>query len=146
MPDSNRIEYGSLIWRDNAGHLHYTTPTAGTNGQWNPPSAPTGNGFNTWSQVVGYIHSHPTEVYQNNQWITVPPESHYELPSSGDWDTADFYIRNGANAFEFSIYISHNGQVREFDLRSNTGESRNRNDQSPGHGIESGDYRPGTTC
>lgn len=145
-PDSNRIEYGALIWRDADGQLHMTEVTPGNNDRWFPPSEPTGNGFDSWSQVVGYVHSHPTEVYRDGNWITVTPESHYERPSTGDWVYADSLIAREASANNFTIYVSYNGQVREYDSRSNTTQNRDINIPMAGHGNESGDYSPGTNC
>lgn len=146
MPDIARTEYGALIWRDSLGVLHYSPITPGTNGEWNPPLTPAAGGFSSWSQVVGFIHSHPTQVLINGQWISVPPESHFEQPSSGDWLTADFYISQGASANNFTIYVSYDGQVREYDSRSNTNQSRNPQTHPAGHGNESSDYTPGATC
>lgn len=144
-PDSDRVEYGALIWRDDSGQLQFTNVTPGNNGHWVPPSAPTGGGFHSWSQVVGYVHSHPTQVYQNGQWIDVPPESRFDRPSSGDWQTADFYISQGASAENFTVYVSYNGQIKEFDSRMNTNQSRSTAPMA-GHGIESGSYQPGASC
>lgn len=146
MPDVARTEYGALIWRDSAGMLHYSPVTPGTNGEWNPPQSPSAGGFSSWSQVVGFIHSHPTQVFLNGEWVSVPSESHFEQPSSGDWLTADFYISQGASANKFTIYVSYDGQVREYDSRSNTNQSCNPLTHPAGHGNESGDYTPGATC
>jgi len=144
-PDSDRVEYGALIWRDDSGQLHYTEVTPGDNGQWVPPAPPAGGVFHSWSQVVGYVHSHPTQVYQGNEWVNVRPESHFDRPSSGDWRTADFFIAQGASLENFTVYVSYNGQIKEFDSRMNTNQSRSSAPMA-GHGIESGTYQPGASC
>ena len=152
-PDSNRIEYGALIYKDENGVLQRTELTGSSGDRWTGMEGkfPEDFGMTSWSQVVGIFHHHPTEVLQNGEWIDITDPvysaSNYDKPSSGDWlTTFDFINTNGANLDNFTIYVSFNGIVKEFDAFNNASESRNPNDASGGHGTESGDYRPGTQC
>ena len=63
--DSDRVEYHSLIWRDGQGNLHMTDPLPLTD---TFPADPGALGLYSYSQVVGLVHSHPTEVNLNGEW------------------------------------------------------------------------------
>lgn len=147
--DRNRVEYGAIIWRDVNGDLQRTALLTGDNrsvtGFSQPPNM---IGFSDWSQVVAYVHSHPTEfnVAGTQTWLPVPDTANFDQPSRGDWRTADFYIGFQASLQNFSVYVSYNVQIKEFDSRHNVLESRDVNVPAGGSGTESGDYRPGTGC
>lgn len=151
--DKDKKEYGALIWKDDQGNLHRTRLLEGDNGRLSglDGETPQSLGFSNWSQVVGLVHSHPTQVNvgtaENPVWLAVTPESNFDLPSRGDWVTADGFVREGkASANNFSLYISFGGSVKEFDYSDNTSQSRDTSQAAPGSGVESGDYTPGASC
>lgn len=151
-PDSNTREYGALLYRDANGDIQRTRLLSGDNWSLTELAGllPADLGFDSWDQVVGLVHSHPTMnnvgTEANPIWLPSTPESHHDRPSSGDWVNADFYIRNGANEENFTLYISHDGVIKEYDAFDNKTESRDITIPRGGHGAESGDYNPGATC
>lgn len=153
--DKDRIEYGALIYRDENGDLQHSDLIPGENGLWTgmEGTTPEDFGMTSWSQVVGIFHHHPTEVYLEsvNQWVDVTQsacsDSNFDLPSSGDWATVFSFINdNSASLNNFTIYVSFNGSIKEFDAIDNQLESRDPNDGRGGHGVESEDYDPGESC
>lgn len=147
-PNKDIHEYGALIYRDENGNLQRTALLEGNNYSLTALSGalPSELGFTSWEQVVGFIHSHPSMVEQEDgSYIPITPESRWDLPSSGDWAFADF-LRGMNNDHNLTLYISHNGTVKEFDLYDNRDQSRDTTKGSEGHGNESGDYNPGAAC
>ncbi|MDO1558001.1 hypothetical protein Q0812_00990 [Brevundimonas sp. 2R-24] len=128
MPDSDRREYGALIYRDANGQLQRTTLMPGTNSGWtalNPASQPGDFGLTSWSQVVGVVHSHPTErEISPGVWVTVQPTDSHHLPNSGDWQWPDFMVSQGASSAMMRIYIVHGGDEYEYDMYQNTAGAR----------------------
>lgn len=149
-PDKDRIEYGALIWRDADGTLKHSDLTGTENGRWTGMEGrtPQDFGMTSWGQVVGIFHHHPTEVQlENGTWVKTTPESHFDRPSSGDWNMVFHFIEeNKASLDNLTLYLSYNGTVKEYDAYDNQTQSRNPDDRGPGHGIESGDYTPGINC
>ena len=128
MADSDRTEYGSLIYRDEDGNLRSTAIQPGTNDAWtplNPGTQPSDFGLTSWSQVVGIVHSHPTLRQVENSdgsidWVQVEPSHGHHMPNIGDWSWPDFMVQNGADPSNFRIYIVHDGQVHEYDYFENS--------------------------
>ena len=90
--DSDRTEYGSLIYRDADGNLQSTSLMPGTNGLWTPlgPNTQPGDfGLESWSQVVAIVHSHPIwrqgEDADGPYWVRVSPSDNHHLPNELDW-------------------------------------------------------------
>lgn len=145
QPDSARREYGALIWRDDDGNLHRTALRPGTNGSVPWPADPNEVGLDSYSRVVGMVHSHPSEVNLGTdaapQWV---PASHGWI-HGGDWAAADGWVRMHGLSFEnFTMYIAYQGQMREYDYRDNLLVPRNA--QTDSGSVESGDYNPGQAC
>lgn len=141
QPDSDRREYGALIWRDDAGNLHRTALVPGTNGQVDWPANPSVLGLDSYSRVVGMVHSHPTMVNLGGQWVFA---SHTGI-HGGDWAAADGWVTmHNLDQANFTMYISDRGIIREYDYADNTSNSRQA-DRDQGS-VESGDYNPGPSC
>ena len=139
--DSDRREYGALIWRDDAGNLHRTALVPGTNGQVDWPANPSVLGLDSYSRVVGMVHSHPSLVNLGGQWV---PASHTGI-HGGDWAAADGWVTiHNLDQANFTMYISDRGTIREYDYADNTSNSRQA-DRDQGS-VESGDYNPGSSC
>lgn len=142
QPDSDRREYGALIWRDDAGNLHRTALVPGTNDRVNWPADPSTLGLDSYSRVVGMVHSHPTMVdLGGGQWVSA---THTGI-HGGDWAAADGWVTmHNLDRANFTMYISDRGTVREYDYADNTSNSRTaRTDQGS---VGSGDYNPGSSC
>lgn len=145
QPDSGRREYSALIWRDDDGNLHRTRLVAGTNGSAPFPADPTELGIDSYSRVVGMVHSHPSEVNLGTDaspnWV---PASHGWM-HGGDWDVADDWVNNHRlSEANFTMYISYQGQVREYDYADN--RSVSRQELTDRGSVQSGDYNPGQAC
>lgn len=157
QPDAARREYGSLIWKDASGALHRTPLIAGTNQRvnWGGALNPA-QGFTSFSQVVGVVHSHPTEIESEEgagDWHAPDSTDHFELIWAGDWRSADGFVfgdpqdpADDADWANFTMYISYQGEVREFDWWQNMLRSRDPISHPNGEGTESGDYDPDGTC
>lgn len=142
QPDSDTREYGALIWRDDAGNLHRTALVPGTNDRVNWPADPSTLGLDSYSRVVGMVHSHPTMVeLSGGQWVSA---THTGIHGR-DWAAADGWVTmHNLDRANFTMYISDRGAVREYDYADNTSNSRQaRTDQGS---VESGDYNPGSSC
>lgn len=140
--DRDRREYGALIWRDDAGNLHRTALVPGTNEQVDWPADPSTLGLDSYSRVVGMVHSHPTMVdLGGGRWV---PATHTGI-HGGDWAAADGWVTmHNLDRANFTMYISDRGTVREYDYADNTSNSRQA-DRDQGS-VESGDYHPGSSC
>lgn len=128
MPDVATREYGYLIWTDAGGGLHLSNLIEGDNYRLTglPTSTPQSLGFDSWSQVVGMVHSHPTQALVGTnpdgspRYVDVPPESHFELPSEGDWDWLDDTFSMGNDhADMLRTYVLYDGSLYEYDLYNN---------------------------
>jgi len=122
LPDSARREYGYFIWQGDDSQLHLGSRIDGDNNSLtglNGTSVPADFGFERWDQVVGIVHSHPTERFSNGAWVDVAPGDNHHLPSAGDWEWPDFLIRQGADSDNFRQYILHDGNLYEFDSYNN---------------------------
>ncbi|MFN3815568.1 hypothetical protein [Brevundimonas sp.] len=131
LPTADRQEFGYLIWRDAAGDFHLSSRIDGDNNSLtglNPASAPSDFGFSSWTQVVGIIHSHPTErQLSDGTWVPVDPSAGHDLPNAGDWEWPDFLVSQGADAAQFRQYLLHDGRLTEFNLYNNqTGARQNQ--------------------
>lgn len=88
-PDKDTREYGALIWKDAAGNVHRTALVPGTNGRVPWPSDPGELGLDSYSQVIGMVHSHPTLVNLGTDaqpnWVSAS----YTGIHGGDWVAAD---------------------------------------------------------
>lgn len=144
QPDSDRREYGALIWRDDEGNLHRTALVPGTNGEVPYPADPNELGLDSYSRVVGMVHSHPSWVLLPSGWV---PASHGWM-HPGDLIAADRWVsQNDLDADNFTIYVSFEGQVREYDYFDNRDENiRLLTNYTSEGSEESGDYNPGETC
>jgi len=141
QPDSDRREYGALIWRDDAGNLHRAALVPGTNGQVDWPANPSVLGLDSYSRVVGMVHSHPTTVNLGGQWVSA---SHTGI-HGGDWAAADGWVTmHNLDQANFTMYISDRGAIREYDYADNT--SNLRSERTDRGSVESGDYNPGSSC
>jgi hypothetical protein len=110
--NDNSKEYGSIVYKHPDGRVLHSPPLGGTGDtidlsvftNWM-----TQNGV-SWSQVMGMVHNHPSNVYGTSQ--TEADVNRY--PSSGDWGFAQYAMNNGAQA-SFSLYINDtSGNLREF--------------------------------
>jgi hypothetical protein len=122
LPDAPRKEYGHFIWQGDDGQLHLGSRMDGDNNSLtglNNTSVPADFGFSRWDQVVGIVHSHPTERFVGGNWVTVAPGDNHHLPNSGDWEWPDFLVRQGANEDNFRQYILHAGNLYEFERYNN---------------------------
>ena len=142
QPDSDRREYGALIWRDDAGNLHRTALVPGTNDRVDWPADSSTLGLDSYSRVVGMVHSHPTMVdLGGGRWVSA---THTGI-HGGDWAAADGWVTmHNLDRANFTMYISDRGTVREYVYADNTSNSRSvRTDRGS---VESGDYNPGSSC
>lgn len=123
LPDSARTEYGYLIWEDSSGNYHLSNLIVGDNNALtglNPTTTPSSLGFTSWDQVVGIIHSHPTErLLPDGTWITVPASANHHLPGIDDWAWPDFFAQQGTNDSMIRQYILHGSKLAEFELYNN---------------------------
>lgn len=128
LPTASRQEFGYLIWKDDSGNFHLSSRIDGDNNSLtglSPSSVPSDFGFSAWNQVVGIIHSHPTErMHPDGTWVTVDPSQGHDMPSVGDWAWPDFFVQQSADATNFRQYLLHNGKMTEFDLYNNLSGSR----------------------
>jgi hypothetical protein len=157
QPDSHRREYASLIWKDANGVLHRTDLIPGDNFSvdWSQALDPS-VGFNSFSQVVGLVHNHPSEIETSpgaGDWSAVDPSWNFEMVWAGDWRAADGLVfgdpdvvGDEADWANFTMYVVFQGQVREFDWWQNQARSRDDKAHPLGEGTESGDYDPDATC
>lgn len=146
QPDSNRREYGALIWRDDAGNLHRTALVPGNNSNVPFPANSNELGIDSYSRVVGIVHSHPSEVNLGTDaapnWV--PASEGYM--HGGDWVAMDGWVsQNNLSINNFTVYISYQGQTREYDYADNRDPALRAALDSTGS-QESGDYNPGATC
>jgi hypothetical protein len=123
LPDIDSREYGYIIYRDANGDLKLSTLISGDNDLLtglNPSSVPSDFGFQSWSQVVGIIHSHPVIRYrEDGSEVRVHPDDNHHLPNLEDWDWPDFWVRQGADGVNLRQYIYHDGQAHEFNYYNN---------------------------
>lgn len=145
QPDSDRREYGALIWRDDNGNLHRTALRPGTNGRVDWPADPTELGLDSYSRVVGMVHSHPSWVNLGTDAAPNWVQASHGWMHGGDWAAADGWMNLHNLSFEnFTMYISYQGQIREYDYRDNVWASRTA--QTDAGSVQSGDYNPGQAC
>lgn len=148
MPDVATKEYGFLIWADAQGGLHLSSLIQGDNfGLTGLSYAFLQSEGIQPSQVVGMIHSHPTLAHVftpdgaglrynpdgSPYYLPVTPESHFELPSTGDWDWIDnVFSENNPRENMMRNYILHDGVLNEYDLYNNphAGTAQQRRDAS----------------
>ena len=137
------MEYHSLIWRDDQGNLHMTDPLPLTD---TFPADPAALGLDSYSQVVGLVHSHPTEVNIGTEAAPNWADASHGWIWGGDWRDAQWWVDNhDLDENNFTMYIVYDGQVREYDWRDN--KDRNVfNDVTDEDAVESGDYNPGASC
>jgi len=122
LPDSARKEYGFFIWQGADGQLHLGSRIEGDNSSLtglNSTSVPADFGFERWDQVVGIVHSHPTQRLVDDTWVDVAPSDNHHLPNAGDWEWPDFLIRQGADGANFRQYLLHDGKLYEFNSYNN---------------------------
>ncbi|MDP2765238.1 MAG: hypothetical protein Q8O54_10430, partial [Brevundimonas sp.] len=113
----------------------------GTNGQVDWPADSSVLGLDSYSRVVGMVHSHPTMVNLGGQWVSA---SHTGI-HGGDWVAADGWVAmHNLDQANFTMYISDRGTIREYDYADNTSTSRTA-DTDQGS-VESGDFNPGSSC
>jgi len=123
LPDIESREYGYIIYRDSNGDLQLSTLITGNNNYLtglNPGSVPSDFGFQSWSQVVGIIHSHPVVRYrEDGVEIRVHPDDNHHQPNARDWDWMDFWVAQGADDVNLRQYIYHGGRAHEFNYYNN---------------------------
>lgn len=123
LPDSDRVEYGYLIWQDGSGQLHLSSRISGDNHSLtglNPASVPSDFGFTSWDQVVGIVHSHPTlRERPDGSWVNIDSSDNHHLPNTGDWEWPDFFVEQGSEGDTFRQYILHDGALYEYDSYEN---------------------------
>lgn len=136
LSDSDRKEYGFLIWMDGNGGVQLSALIHGDNSALTglTTSTPSALGFSSWSQVVGMVHSHPTLVHARTPdgsglrynadgspfYIETTPDNHFDLPSTGDWFLLDNHFSPGnKNASMLRNYILYDNNLKEYDLYQN---------------------------
>lgn len=68
------------------------------------------------SQVIGFIHSHPTAPRSGDPVRDAIYDAADVYPSPADWDQMDAMVAGGANASTLSFYVvDMNGAVREYN-------------------------------
>lgn len=137
--DEDVKEYGFLIWEDNQGTIRLSDIIEGNNGQLTGLTHAflSSQGIDA-SQVVGLVHSHPTRIELSRPdgttyWVDATPESHFEMPSAGDWLWIDGVFSEGnPNSEMLRQYIVFDGSMYEYDLyeNPNTGNAQTRRDSS----------------
>ncbi len=153
-PDANIREYGAILWQDSAGNVHMTDLFPGdinlADGRRSLPFF-TGELLAEWGvpsvgSIVGVIHNHPTHLVGPG-WTVGAPRNIMDLaslPSVDDWN-ASFNLRDrGASEQNFTMYISYDGAITEFDLRENI--NVDRVNSGAGRGVASNGYNPGQSC
>jgi len=148
QPDSDRREYGALIWRDDQGNLHRTALVPGSNGSVPFPADPTELGLDSYSRVVGMVHSHPSLVDIGTNGVSNWVSASHGWIWGGDWLVADDWVNtHNLDPDNFTMYISFEGQIREYDYFDNQSpELREPDNFTDAGSAESGDYNPGASC
>ncbi len=112
------IEYAVMIWQDSGGALHRTrvlTEDSPFRAYDPATTSPQSLGFDSWSQVVGIIHNHPTLHNTGNatnpNWV---PQS-VPYPSNPDLHALRWFVTEaGASAAMSRIYILSGSNLNEY--------------------------------
>lgn len=105
-------ERAALIYRDANGNIVSTPVTVGVPGEVAVP-LPAGVSM---SQVIGFIHSHPTAPTTGDTAVDALYNAADVYPSPADWDQMDAMVAGGANPDTLSFYvIDMHGAVREYN-------------------------------
>ncbi|HYJ29193.1 MAG TPA: hypothetical protein VEW25_02485 [Allosphingosinicella sp.] len=105
-------ERAALIYKDDQGRIVSTTIAVGAPGTVSVPLPP---GVNM-SQVIGFIHSHPTAPRSDDPVDDAIFDAADVYPSPFDWDQMDAMVAGGADPSTLSFYVvDMNGAAREYN-------------------------------
>lgn len=108
----NGNERGAIIYKDSSGNIVVSPIAEGLPGQVRVP-LPDGVSM---SQVVGFIHSHPTAPRSGDAEADARYDHADMYPSPPDWDQMDIMVAGGANAAHLSFYVvDMHGDLREYN-------------------------------
>lgn len=109
---------------------------------------PAAYGFQSWNQVVGQIHSHPS-TFQNVTTGTFDPIddtiNDMTIPSAGDILNVDWAVAMTGNGAVYRSYILYKGQVYEYDRRDQNNNTSTDAETRRAASVK-GTYDPNATC
>jgi hypothetical protein len=150
-PNENIKEHGVIIYRDGTGALQKSGLIEG--GELNIPGAlvvaeMTRLGID-FSQIVGWVHNHPTYRYGNAPELNRYPSG--GAVEGGDWSSADWFVANGAGGpggENFALYIIDTGDVmREFKYSDRSlYVNLDRDDRTDGKNLPDPVVADGSSC
>lgn len=148
-PDYNHYEYGSLTYRDASGAVQHSDLIRGDFEKILPSqirSWMNSHGV-SFSQVIGWVHNHPTHTYGGPQADINRYPSGGDVPG-GDWNVADWFVSQGAGGVGgegFALYIiDTEGDMREFEYKDREiymnldATERGRGEHLPGEIVSDG--------